>query len=122
VDRAGALAAIRHSRCHCVTASVDSLHFHHPVHIGELVVLRASVNRVFRSSMEVGVRVVTEDMLKGTQRHTVSAYLTFVALNDEGMPTPVEPVIPETAEETRRYQQAEERRQYRLAKRPRLKD
>src|SRR5580704_3568378 len=81
VDLAGAMAALRHARRWVVTASVDSLHFLHPVHINELMILRSSVNRVFRSSMEVGVKVVTEKLRTGDQLHTCSAYLTFVALD-----------------------------------------
>jgi acyl-CoA hydrolase len=114
VDLAGALAAVRHSKRPVVTASVDHLTFLHPVRIGQLVVLKSSVNRVFRTSMEVGVKVTVEDLKTGRVRHTSSAYLTFVALDDDGRPTPVVPVIPETAHEKRRYEEAGERRRYRL--------
>ena len=110
VDLAAAMAAIRHARRPCVTASVDSLHFLHPVRIGQLIVLRSSVNRVFRSSMEVGVQVETETLMTGEKLHTCSAYLTFVALDENGKATEVAPVIPETDEEKRRYEQAGERR------------
>ena len=115
VDLAAALAAIRHARLPCVTLSVDSLQFLHPVHSGELIVLRSSVNRVFRTSMEIGVKVTTENLLTGQRLHTCSAYLTFVALDQHGKPTPVAAVIPETDEEKRRYREAGERREYRLA-------
>lgn len=121
VDLAAAMAAIRHARRPCVTASVDSLHFLHPVRIGQLIVLRSSVNRVFRSSMEVGVQVETETLLTGEKLHTCSAYLTFVALDDKGKAMEIPPVIPETEEEQRRYRQAGERREYRLAMRERIK-
>lgn len=121
VDLAAAIAALRHARRPVVTASVDSLHFLHPVHIGELVILRASVNRVFRTSMEVGVKVMTEKLLSGEQLHTCSAYLTFVALDTQGQAVPIAPVIPETDEEKLRFQQAGERRAYRLTTRERLK-
>jgi len=121
VDLAGALAAIRHARRPVVTASVDSMHFLQPVHIGELIVLRSSVNRVFRSSMEVGVKVVTEKLRTGDRLHTCSAYLTFVALDDNGKATSIPPVIPESEDEKRRYREAGERREYRLAMRDRLK-
>jgi acyl-CoA hydrolase len=121
VDLAAAMAAIRHARRPCVTASVDSLHFLHPVKIGQLIVLRSSVNRVFRTSMEVGVQVETETLLTGEKLHTCSAYLTFVALDANGKAMEVPPVIPETEEEQRRYRQAGERREYRLALRNRLK-
>ena len=117
VDLCGAMAAIRHARRPVVTLSVDSLQFLHPVHIGELIVLRSSVNRVFRTSMEVGVKVTTEKLLTGEQRHTCSAYLTFVALDDNRRPTPITPVIPETEDERRRFEEAGARRQYRLANR-----
>ena len=122
VDLAAAMAAMRHARKPCVTASVDSLHFVHPVRISELITLRSSVNRVFRTSMEVGVYVMTENLMTGERRHTCSAYLTFVALDEEGKAAPVPPVIPETEEEKRRYEQAGERREYRLALRYRLKN
>jgi acyl-CoA hydrolase len=122
VDLAAAMAAIRHARRPCVTASVDSLHFLHPVRIGQLILLRSSVNRVFRTSMEVGVQVETETLLTGVKLHTCSAYLTFVALDENGKAVEVPPVIPETEEELRRYRQAGERREYRLAMRDRLKE
>jgi acyl-CoA hydrolase len=120
VDLAGAMAGMRHARQPIVTASMDSMHFLHPVHIGELIVLHSSVNRVFRSSMEVGVKVMTEKLLTGERLHTCSAYLTFVAIDREGRAVAVPPVIPETEEEIRRYRQAGERREYRLAMRGRL--
>src|SRR5436189_610983 len=114
VDLAAAIAGLRHARNPVVTASVDNLAFLHPVHIGELIILRASVNRVFRTSMEVGVKVVTEKLLTGERLHTCSAYLTYVALDREGKAIPIPPVIPETEEEKRRFEQAGERREYRL--------
>jgi acyl-CoA hydrolase len=121
VDLAAALAAMRHARKPVVTASVDSLHFLHPVRIGQLIVLRSSVNRVFRTSMEVGVHVETENLTSGRKLHTCSAYLTFVALDENGKAVEIEPVIAETEEEQRRYRQAGERREYRLAMRNRLR-
>ena len=121
VDLAAAMAGMRHARHTIVTASVDSLHFLHPVHLGELIILRSSVNRVFRSSMEIGVKVMTEKLLTGERLHTCSAYLTFVAVDREGRAIAVAPVIPETEDEIRRYRQAGERREYRLAMRNRLK-
>jgi acyl-CoA hydrolase len=121
VDLAGALAAIRHARRPAVTASVDSLHFLHPVRIGQLIVLRSSVNRVFRTSMEVGVQVETEDLMTGRKLHTCSAYLTFVALDENRKAVEIQPVIAETEEEKRRYREAGERREYRLAMRKRLR-
>jgi acyl-CoA hydrolase len=121
VDLAGAMAAMRHARKPVVTASVDSLHFLHPVHISELMILRSSVNRVFRTSMEVGVKVETENLMTGKRLHTCSAYLTFVALGTDKKATEVPPVIPETDDEKRRYHEAGERREYRLALRSRLR-
>src|SRR5436305_3632786 len=108
VDLAAAMAAIRHARRPCVTASVDSLHFLHPVRIGQLIVLRSSVNRVFRTSMEVGVKVETETLMTGVKLHTCSAYLTFVALDEKGKAIAVPPVIPESEEEKRRFREAGE--------------
>ena len=121
VDLAAAMAAIRHARRPCVTAAVDSMQFLHPVKIGQLIVLRSSVNRVFHSSMEVGVYVETKTLMTGKKLHTCSAYLTFVALDEAGKATPIAPVIPETEEEHRRYREAGERREYRLAMRRRAR-
>ena len=121
VDLAGALAAIRHARCPVVTASIDHMNFLHPVHIGQLIILRSSVNRVFQTSMEVGVKVWVEDLLRGDLRHTSSAYLTFVAIDAHGKRVPVAPVIPENEEEKRRYAEALARREYRLEIRRRSK-
>ena len=117
VDIAGALAAVRHCRCFCVTASFDQMDFLEPVHIGNLVVLRASVNRAFRTSMEVGVKVFAEDLRSAKTRHVASAYLTFVAVDTNHGTVPVPPAIPETDEEKRRYEEAGERRAQRLARR-----
>jgi len=117
VDLAAALAAVRHSRCAVVTASVDHMNFLHQIHIGQLIILRSSVNRVFRTSMEVGVRVEVENLVSGEIRHTSSEYLTFVAIDKTGNRVAVPQVIPETEEEKRRYEEAGERRTYRLAMR-----
>jgi acyl-CoA hydrolase len=117
IDIAGSLAAIRHSNSYVVTASVDYLDFHFPIQVGEFIVLRSSVNRVFRTSMEVGVKVFAENPLTGEQRCTSTAYLTFVALDANGQPHPAPELICETPEEKRRYREAGERRDYRLAMR-----
>jgi acyl-CoA hydrolase len=115
VDLAAATAAMRHARRSVVTASVDSMTFLHPVRIGQLVTLKSSVNRVFRSSMEVGVKVTVEDLKTGEIQHTNSCYLTFVALDDEtGRPVEAPPVIPESDDEKRRYAEAGVRRVARL--------
>lgn len=119
VDLAGAIAAIRHARTPVVTASVDHMNFLHPIHIGQWVRLNASVNRVFRTSMEVGVKVMVEDLITGEILHTSSAYLTYVALDQNGKKLEIAPVIPETDAERRRYEAAGKRREYRLALRPR---
>jgi len=117
VDLAAAMAGMRHARRPIVTAALDSMRFLHPVKVGQLIVLRASVNRVFNTSMEIGVKVETETLLTGVKLHTCSAYLTFVALDENGKPAPIPPVIPETEEEHRRFREAGERREYRLAMR-----
>lgn len=117
VDLCGAIAACRHAGRIAVTASVDHMDFRHPVTVGELLILKASVNRVFTTSMEVGVKVFAESMLDGERRHTSSAYLTFVAVDEHGGRQPVRPVIPETEDEKRRYEQAGLRRAHRLSQR-----
>ncbi|MBM3746208.1 MAG: acyl-CoA thioesterase [Acidobacteria bacterium] len=114
VDLAAAMAAMRHARRPVVTASVDHMSFLHPIHIGQLVIVRSSVNRVFRTSMEVGVKVFVEDLLTGERKHTSSAYLTFVAIDERGCPVAVPQVNPETEEEQRRYEDAGRRRAGRL--------
>jgi acyl-CoA hydrolase len=119
VDLAGAIAAMKHCRNPVVTASVDHMDFIHPVRIGQLVRLRASVNRAFNTSMEVGVKVWVEDLIRGEEKHVSSAFLTFVAVTREGQSVPVPPVIPETDDEIRRYEQAGARRSYRLSQRRR---
>jgi acyl-CoA hydrolase len=117
VDLAGAMAAMRNSRHVVVTASVDQMHFIHPVRIGQWVRLKSAVNRVFRTSMEVGVKVWVEDLVKGEILHTSSAYLTFVALDSKGHPVSVPPVVPETEIEKERFEAAGKRREYRLSMR-----
>ncbi len=114
MDIAMAIAAARHSGLVCVTASVDEINFLHPIRLGQVVILRSSVNRVFRTSMEVGVKVFCEDLKSGKRTHTNSAYMTFVGLNAEGTPTPSPQVIPETEEEKRRFEDAQRRRRHRL--------
>jgi acyl-CoA hydrolase len=115
VDLCGAIAAMRHARCPVVTASVDQMTFLHPVRIGDLVRLKSQVNRVFRTSMEVGVKVWVENLQSAALRHTSSAYLTFVALDPSGNRVVLPQVVPETGDEKRRYAEAAERRAYRLA-------
>jgi acyl-CoA hydrolase len=115
IDIAGALAATRHSNSHVVTASVDYMDFRFPIDVGEWIVLKSSVNRVFRTSMEVGVKVFAENVFSGEQKHTSSAYLTFVAIDHNRQPKPVPPLILETVGDQRRYDEAGERRRMRLA-------
>jgi acyl-CoA hydrolase len=115
IDLAGALAAHRHCRNYVVTASIDHMDFLVPVHVGDLVILRASVNRVFRTSMEVGVKAWVENYIAEDSKHVSSAYLTFVAVDKEENRLPVPPVIPETDEQKRRYEDAGRRRELRRA-------
>src|ERR1700747_1823665 len=121
IDMAGALAAHRHSRHYVVTQVSAPLDFWTPVHVGDLVVLRSSVNRVFTTSMEVGVTVWVENYLADETRQVSSAYLTFVAVDAAGRHLKVAPVIPESDEEKRRYEDAGRRREIRRAERERRK-
>lgn len=113
IDLAGALAAHRHSRNYVVTAAVDHLDFLTPAHVGDLIILRSAVNRTFHTSMEIGVKVWVENYISGSRHHVSSAYLTFVAVDRHGRHIPVPPVIPETQEEKRRFEDAMRRRQAR---------
>jgi acyl-CoA hydrolase len=123
VDIAAAMAAHRHSNSYVVTASVDSIDFRNPVSLGEIVMLKSQVNRVFRTSMEVGVEVYSENVLTGERKHTTSAYVTFVAIDEKTLqPKAVRPLIVKTPEEKRRYEEAAERRKTRLALRYRAED
>ncbi len=114
VDRVAAVCAIRHSRRQCVTVSVDKVDFREPIHVGELITAFARVNFAGKTSMEVGVKIVTENVLTGEKRHTNSCYVTYVALDDKGRPVEVPPIVPETAEEKRRYERAAKRRASRV--------
>jgi acyl-CoA hydrolase len=113
IDIAGALAAHRHARSYVVTASMDHIDFLLPVHIGDLLVLKSSVNRVFHTSMEVGVKCWVENYIAGTTRHVASAYLTFVAVDQHGRHHAIPPLVPESADEKRRYDDAARRREQR---------
>jgi acyl-CoA hydrolase len=115
IDLAGAMAAHRHSRNYVVTASVDHIDFLVPVRVGDLVILKSSVNRVFQTSMEVGVKVFVEDYIADTAQHVASAHLTFVAVDAACKRLKVAPVIPETEEQRRRYDDAGRRREIRRA-------
>lgn len=116
VDIAAAMAASRHSNSYVVTASVDYIDFRNPVNLGEIVLLESQVNRVFHTSMEVGVEVYSEDVLKGERKHTTTAYVTFVAIDEHTRkPKIVPPLILKTSAERRRFREAAERRKTRLA-------
>ncbi|MHC1743531.1 MAG: acyl-CoA thioesterase [Syntrophobacteraceae bacterium] len=117
IDTAAGTVAVRHARANVVTASIDRLDFHRPAFIGNLVTLKASMNYVGRTSMEVGVRVEAENLLTGEVRHTSSAYLTFVALDQGGHPIEVPPLELETEEDIRRNREAKARRQMRIQER-----
>ena len=114
IDIAGGAVAVRHARVNAVTASIDHMDFHNPVLVGDLVTFKASLNLVGKSSMEVGVRVESENLFTGEVKHTASAYLTYVALDENGRPVSVPPLIPETQEEIRRNREALTRREIRL--------
>jgi acyl-CoA hydrolase len=116
-DEAAAIAAIRHCGLRVVTAGMDRMTFTEPVHIGELLCCRASVNAAWRTSMEIGVRVEAENPRTGETRHTSTAYVTMVGLDDEGRPTAVPPAVAGTEDELRRQREAELRRANRLAER-----
>jgi acyl-CoA hydrolase len=113
IDIAGALAAHRHSRSYVVTASTDHLDFLFPVRVGDLVIFKSSVNRAFNTSMEVGVKVFVESYFTGESHHVSSAYMTFVAVDRQGNKLTVPPVVPETSEQIRRYEDAGHRRELR---------
>lgn len=119
-DEAAALAAIKHSRCRVVTVGIDRVNFLVPIYVGELVTFSSAVNAAWRTSMEVGVRVEAENPQTGEARHTNTAYLTMVALDQEGKPTAVPPALASTATEQRRMREAELRRANRLAEREQI--
>ncbi|MEN9722919.1 MAG: hypothetical protein RJB38_905 [Pseudomonadota bacterium] len=114
IDIAAAIAAGRHARKVVVTASIDALHFVAPIKVGNVVHIKAMVNFAAKTSMEVGVRIDSENPVTGEIHHTAKAYLTFVALNEHGKPTPVPPVLPESPDEKRRFEQAKLRRGSRI--------
>ena len=122
IDTAGGVAATRHAKAHVVTASIDRMDFHHPVYIGDFLILKASVNFVGKTSMEVGVRVEAENPITGEKRHTGSAYLTFVALDTDKRPIQLPPLILETDDDRHRKAEAGERRQMRLAEKKKEKE
>src|SRR5436309_11428236 len=116
VDMVAAMAAHRHSNSYVVTASVDYIDFRNPINLGEIVILKSQVNRAFRTSLEVGVEVYSENVLTGERKHTTSAYVTFVAIDEHTrLPKPVPPLIVKTEEEKKRFREAGKRRKLRLA-------
>jgi acyl-CoA hydrolase len=117
IDRAAAFCAMKHAGRPVVTRSFDSVEFNESIYIGELVVARASVNFTGTSSMEVGVKVFAQNPVTGEERHTNTCYATFVALDQDGRPARVPPVLPETDDERRRFDAGRERREERLARR-----
>jgi acyl-CoA hydrolase len=121
-DEVAGIAAVRHSGTRVVTAAMDRMSFRHPVYVGQLVTVKATVNAAWRTSMEVGVRVESENVRTGEVLHTSTAYLTMVALDDDGNPTDVPPIAPETPDETRRAREAQLRRDTRLAERQRIEE
>jgi acyl-CoA hydrolase len=120
-DDAAGVAAIKHSRCRVVTAGMDRMTFLEPVEIGELLTLKAAVNAVWRTSMEIGVRVEAERPRTGEVRHTSTAYLTFVALDEDGRPTEIPPLVANEPDERRREREAQTRRRNRLAEREEIR-
>ena len=121
IDTAAGAVAVRHARSNAVTASIDRLDFHNPVFVGDFVTIRASLNLVGSTSMEVGVRVESENLITGERRHTASAYLTFVALDKKGQPTPLPSLTLESDDEKRRNREAKSRRETRLAEKTKEK-
>ncbi|HEY5595319.1 MAG TPA: acyl-CoA thioesterase [Nitrospiria bacterium] len=117
IDMIAAVVAYRHSKRPVVTALMERLEFHSPIRLGQIAILKAAMNYVGRTSMEVGVEVYAEDPMSGKRHHTSSAILTYVALDDSGKPTPVPPLLAEKAEEKRRYQEGEKRYQERKQRR-----
>ena len=119
-DEVAGIAAVRHSGCRVVTVAMDRMTFLHPVYVGHLLTLKATVNAAWSTSMEVGVRVEAENIRSGEVTATSTAYLTMVAIDDDGRPTPVPPLAPETPDEQRRAREAQLRRDNRLAERERI--
>jgi acyl-CoA hydrolase len=115
VDTAAAVAAMRHARTNVVSASIDKMDFYHPVYVGNLLILKSSVNYAGHTSMEVGVRIEAEDLKTGKNSHTGSSYVTYVALDEAGKPTEIPEIVPHSKEEKRRWREAKQRRELRLA-------
>ncbi len=115
-DRVAATSAKRHSERVCSTILVDSMRFREPTLRGEVLIFKASVNRAWGTSMEIGIKVMAQNFKTGKEKRVVSAFFTFVALDDNNKPTAVAPIIPQTEDEKRRYEEADMRRKERLSK------
>ena len=122
IDLVGAICAFRHARSPVVTASMDHIDFIAPVHVGDVLILKASCNRAFRTSMEIGVVAIVENPIAGIKRHVATAYLTFVAVDVQGRKVPVPQVVPENADGQRRYEDAAIRREIRETERRRRQE
>ncbi|MBI2609524.1 MAG: acyl-CoA thioesterase [Deltaproteobacteria bacterium] len=114
IDKVAAICAMRHTRRNVVTASIDAMDFHSPIKVGYFVILKASVNYTGKTSMEIGVKVESEHPMTGEIKHTASAYLTFVAIDEHGKPTAIPQIIPKTDDEQKRFEMAKKRREHRL--------
>jgi len=114
IDVCAGICAFRHSQSVCVTASVDSIDFHHPIKLGQIVTLKAGINRAFNSSMEIGVEVYSDSYVDGKTLHSNSAFITFVSVDKDGKPMKIPQVLPGTPEEEKRYNEALGRREKRL--------
>jgi acyl-CoA hydrolase len=121
IDEIAAVAAFRHARRNVVTASIDRTDFLAPVYLGNLLILKAAVNYVGTTSMEIGVRIEAEDLISGKVTHTGSCFLTYVALDGKGRPTPIEPVVPVSPDEKRRFREAATRRKIRAVERAEIR-
>lgn len=123
IDNIAGIASLRHTRTRTVTASIDKMDFIYPIKVGELIIIKASVNCVFGTSLEVGVKVEVENLMTGARHTTGKAYLTFVSVDQEGKPIIVPYLVkPETAEEKRRYKEAQKRRELRLEEREKMRE
>lgn len=116
VDNLAAIVAKRHTGRVCVTLGIDSVRFLNPAHRGDILVCKASVNKAWNTSMEIGVKVIAEDFRTLEQKDILSAYFTFVAVDEDSRPVEIIPVLPETPEQLERFHEAEKRRQHRLSK------
>ena len=122
IDDTAGIVSLRHCRTRTVTASIDRMDFLYPVRVGDLMILKAAVNCTFKTSMEIGVKVEVEKIMTGEVHTTGRAYMTFVAIDENGKPINVPPVIPQTEDEKRRFKEAKKRRALRLEQREKMKE